>query len=201
MRYCQTWLVLASVVALLSGACAIEAPAGEVPVTQTGDSLDEPRNPTVQMVAPEYPPLQEESVETDTSATTPKSAPNLYGFSRVGDTIVRYTTPSGNSLGLNVATCAQDTWCCTQGSEGYEICYYNYSSSADDMMTFTLDGATSIRCTLLHNEDDAPRKLYFATDGGNNCVPGSNKPCFMLRSAGDTGAPVRAWASYLIACF
>jgi hypothetical protein len=112
------------------------------------------------------------------------------------DGFVRYITPSGTKAGLQVTACVQDTWCCTGG---YEICYYNYSSSADDELQLTLSGAHSIACTLLHDEDDTARKQYFATDSGNDCV--SSEKCFKLREEGNQTAPVRAWGGFYIICF
>ena len=70
------------------------------------------------------------------------------------------------------------------------------------MMEFTLRNAPSLRCTLLHNGDDLPRKVYFATDEWNGCNSRMEGwPCFMLRIEGETEAPIRPWAGYYIACF
>lgn len=123
-----------------------------------------------------------------------------YSFSHNPDTgFLSYNTPSGTTAQLQVASCATDMWCCTGN---YEICYYNYSGSYDDMVALTLEGGRSISCTLLHHEDDTPRKVYFATDAYNGCpsqTPG--KPCFLLREEGNTSCPVRPWAGFEIICF
>ncbi len=121
-----------------------------------------------------------------------------YYLSRGSGTIISYATPTNGTFTLDFSTCATDTWCCTSGQE---ICLYNYSDpNLDDILELTLAGSNSLACTLLHYEDDQPRKYYYATDGGNDCG-GMNTWCFRLKREGGNSNPIYTNSNFYIICF
>jgi len=66
----------------------------------------------------------------------------------------------------------------------------------DGELVISIDGAISGIATLLHHEDDYPRKYYFATDGYNNNP--LNRQAFILRADGINGCPVQPWVTLQI---
>jgi hypothetical protein len=102
----------------------------------------------------------------DDAVTLDKLGLGKYKFRRGGDDIVHYWGPSGQKTELDLSTCAAGEWCCNAEKT---ICYH-YESGTDSILEFNLDGAPSLTCVLLHNEDDWPRYsqgIAYATDGGN----------------------------------
>ncbi|MGF1465638.1 MAG: hypothetical protein ACFCGT_05860 [Sandaracinaceae bacterium] len=70
-------------------------------------------------------------------------------------------------------------------------------SNDDDEIVVSLEGAPSIMATLSSNEDDFPKKYYFATDGGNNNPLGRH--AFILRVEGYSHqCPVDRWAHLVV---
>jgi len=102
---------------------------------------------------------------------------------------VWYIGPTGVKTVLDLTSCTTEGWCCNAENT---ICYY-HKSGEDSMLEFSLQGAPSRTCLLLHDEDDRPKKLYYATDGGNDCQLG--EVCVRLRHEGATGNPIR-WGGY-----
>ena len=119
-----------------------------------------------------------------------------YTFWARADGTIAYTAPSGSTFALDPQTCPTNQWCCTAGKE---ICYYDFSGNQDDEVQFTLAGAISFTCTVLHFDDDMANKIYFGTDVGNQCESGD--PCLKLREEGSTGPPVDAYEGFKILCF
>jgi len=103
----------------------------------------------------------------DGAVTQAKLQLNKYRFSRGGDDIIHYVGPTGQETTLDASLCTPDEWCCNLSNT---ICYYS-KSGQDSQLAFSLEGADSFACTLLHEEDDWPLRskgIYFATDTGNN---------------------------------
>jgi hypothetical protein len=98
--------------------------------------------------------------------------------------------------------------------------------SADEMMILDLAGtyprlilnideADSISCSLFHNEDDAPHKMWAATDSGNgyaarwvaagySTCTSSSDDCpntfVMENHTGSSTVALQRWAGYTIVC-
>jgi len=107
----------------------------------------------------------------DGAVTLGKFGVDRYPFSRLDQT-VRYRGPTGEQTTLDISSCSAGGWCCNSSNT---ICYYSQSGQ-DSILAFSLEGAASIACTLLHDEDDSPSRskgIYFATDGGNNSPLGT----------------------------
>jgi hypothetical protein len=63
----------------------------------------------------------------------------------------------------------------------------------DAELVVSLDGAPSLAATLLHDDDDWPKKYYFATDGGNGNPLG--RWAFKLLVEGVSDMPVATWVN------
>lgn len=74
-------------------------------------------------------------------------------------------------------------------TKGIPVIAYRYSGKSDGELVVSLEGANSIAATLLHNEDDVPRKYYYATDGKNNTE--LKRPAFILKAEGISRCPVQ----------
>ncbi len=110
--------------------------------------------------------------------------------------LVRYTGPSGQETTLDTASCSAEEWCCNAEKT---ICYHQ-KSDEDAIMEFSLEGAPSYVCMLLHSEDDDPDMLYYATDGGNQCHT-KDGWCARLSNAGITSSsPVRKNRNFYWLC-
>ena len=122
----------------------------------------------------------------------------LYELSRVGDQLVKWVGPDGDTHTIDVVNAAPlNSWKFTQDSDGRPVmAYREVPSGSDGTLVVSLDGAPSIMATLLHNEDDFPRKYYFATDGGNNNPLG--RPAFILQAEGENRSPVDRWANFRV---
>ncbi len=141
-------------------------------------------------------------------------APGGYGMYQIwrqGGSLVYYKAPDGNTYSLNLAGsgCGPGTWCCTASNE---ICYHTgflfgdlgEVLGDDAALQFTLQGANSISCTLLHSEDDyADGAYYFSTDSGNHSYPYeiTDQWTFTLRKRDYKVSPVGYWARFFIICF
>lgn len=123
-----------------------------------------------------------------------------YPFSRggTGETnLISYRDPSGEQTTLDTSTCGGG-WCCN-GSD--TICLYT-ESGVDSILAFNIQGAPSIACTLLHEEDDRPgrnRGIYFSTDAGNQS-PFGTWTGFISRE-GVEGVPISPTTGYRWICF
>jgi hypothetical protein len=107
--------------------------------------------------------------------------------------IIYYDSPNGATT-LDTNTCPDTGWCCNAD----ETLCLNRQEGKDALVEFSLVGAPNIRCSLLHNEDDSPRKLYYATDGGNGCH--MNHSCARLKSEGVMDCPVGKCAEHSWLC-
>jgi hypothetical protein len=129
----------------------------------------------------------------DDAVTLDKLGLGKYKFRRGGDDIVHYWGPSGQETELDLSTCAAGEWCCNAEKT---ICYH-HESGTDSVLEFNLDGAPSITCVLLHNEDDRPRYsqgISYATDGGNQSHTDGKNAKFSR--AGVEGIPINNAAYY-----
>lgn len=128
----------------------------------------------------------------DGSITLKKMGLSKYYVIKRDDT-VKYTGPSGETS-LDLTNCTAEGWCCNAENT---ICYY-HKSDRDSMLEFSLEGAPSTGCLLLHDEDDKPRKMYYATDSGNQCHMGIS--CAKLRREGARESPIITNESYYWLC-
>jgi hypothetical protein len=125
----------------------------------------------------------------DGAVTLDKMVIEKYRFSYIEEagSIIQYTDPNGLLTSLNPAICGDGQWCCNNSNS---ICYYN-GTSDDSILQFSLQGAPSVACVLVHYDDDRPSKskgLYYATDAGNQCNTGG--PCASLSREGATDVPM-----------
>ncbi|HSJ56843.1 MAG TPA: hypothetical protein VLC95_06665 [Anaerolineae bacterium] len=124
---------------------------------------------------------------------------HTYTFRRINTDLIYYKGPSGIEETLDLSQCGAEGWCCDTGQN---ICYF-HQAGVDSILEFSLAGASSYACTLLHDEDDIPntsKGLYFATDGGNQCYMA--KPCARLSKDGVEGPAVpMAHVTYHWLCF
>jgi hypothetical protein len=132
----------------------------------------------------------------DGSITLEKMGLAKYTFGQI-DQVVSYTGPSRSETTLDLSSCSAGEWCCNSENT---ICYH-HESNEDSILEFSLKGAPSNQCTLLHIEDDKPDKsrgMYYATDASNNCNLGEQ--CVRLSKEGATGVPVSGYARYAWLC-
>ena len=136
----------------------------------------------------------------DKAVTSAKLGIGIYPFSRGGDaeaSIIRYRGPTDQQTTLDVSACSE-RWCCNSANT---ICYYS-EAGKDSVLAFNLEGANSISCTLLHDEDDTSSRskgIYFATDGGNQSPLGT-WTAFFSRD-GVEGVPLNVNTGYRWICF
>lgn len=113
-------------------------------------------------------------------------------------TYTHYTAPTGQETSLNPDSCSSGAWCCNADDS---ICYY-HTSGQDSILEFSLTGAPSVACVLVHSDDDTPnasKGLYYATDGGNGCHI-NDSGCARLSKDGASGTPLTVWAAYYWLC-
>merc|ERR1711865_33004 len=112
----------------------------------------------------------------------------LYDFSRDGGSTIHF---GGSTLTKNANTC-------TTPAAGLKWCTYDKNQgSTYAHMEFALPAGASIKCQLLHNEDDivyksgtsAQYQLVMATDGGNNC-----------QATGASTDFINAWQAFVVSC-
>ncbi len=125
----------------------------------------------------------------------------LYQLSRGGDRFVKWSGPDGDTHSIDALNPAPPgQWAITQDSNGQSVMAYRPGGfpggPADGELVVSLKGAPSIAATLLHEEDDFPRKYYFATDGENNNPLGH--AAFILRAEGISDMPVARWANFRV---
>ena len=70
------------------------------------------------------------------------------------------------------------------------MAYKRDKNGGDGWLVLSLDGAPSRIATLLHDEDDIPRKYYFSTDAKDDPNNPLQGPAFLLRCEGLRGSPV-----------
>lgn len=122
----------------------------------------------------------------------------FFKLSSDGSGKVTYKSPDGNNYILDPST-GGASWIFVYDTSANPVMAYRKGNSTTDFdgeLVVSLDGAGSIMATLLHNEDDFPRKYYYATDGHNNNP--LNRPAFILRSDGIAGCPVQKWSHLVI---
>ncbi|MGE3803026.1 MAG: hypothetical protein AB7H80_18560, partial [Candidatus Kapaibacterium sp.] len=94
---------------------------------------------------------------------------NLYRLWRENNSDVKWQGPDGvtHSIDISNPPNPPNDWAHTLDSNGKWVMAYKPGLSGEDgTLVVSLAGAPSIKATLLHDEDDTPRKYYFATDGG-----------------------------------
>lgn len=126
----------------------------------------------------------------------------LYQLRRGGDDLVKWTAPDGNTYTINVSNPPNppNQWAITYDANQKPVMAYSPDAlGSDGTLVVSLDGAGSLAATLLHEEDDTPRKYYFATDTGNTT---STTPLgrwsFILRTEGLSDSPVVRWANFKV---
>ena len=125
----------------------------------------------------------------------------LYQLSRAGDGFVQWMGPDGDTHSINAINPAPPgQWAITQDSHGCPVMAYRpggfSGGPADGELVVSLDGAPSLIATLLHEQDDVPRKYYFATDAGNNNPLG--RWAFILRAEGISDMPVARYVNFRV---
>lgn len=131
----------------------------------------------------------------DRSLSLAKLGLAKYNFWRDGNSI-RYSGPTGQETTLDLSTCSSEV-CCDAANT---ICYF-HNGVDESILEFSLQGASSISCLLVHSEDDIPlhnQGLVYATDGGNTTYIGV--PAARLSKAATTGIPLAVNASYYWLC-
>jgi hypothetical protein len=122
-----------------------------------------------------------------------------YKLSRDGASIVKWEAPDGSTYELDLSQATPGQWHIINNSVGQAVMAYLTKPGQDGELVLTLEGSKAgIAATLLHQEDDRPRKLYFSTDGGNNNP--LQAPAFQLKCEGVEGSPVQPWAAYQVLC-
>lgn len=117
---------------------------------------------------------------------------------RTPDKIIEWYAPDGMRYFLDPANAPIDKYLFVRDGNGKKVMAYKPSSTGDGELVVSLEGSVSIACTLLHDEDDVPRKQYFATDAGNNNP--LDRPAFILRAEGERNNPVPRFSSFHIMC-
>ena len=120
----------------------------------------------------------------------------LYELSRGASRFVKWVGPDGKAHYIDVLNPPTgNLWAITNDSAGKPVMAYKpgFHPGEDGELVVSLEGALSIVATLMHNEDDFPRKYYFATDSKNNNP--LDRPAFILRCEGLRQSPVEKWAS------
>ncbi len=115
-----------------------------------------------------------------------KTITELYTLWADKNGMVWWNCPDGYRYGLMPRDGAM-----TFDIKGKPVMYYNKG-----VLEVSLDGAISYSATLLHLDDDIPRKLYYATDGGN--FTKLKRLAFILRAQGIKGCPVQKNAQYQV---
>jgi hypothetical protein len=118
----------------------------------------------------------------------------LYALGRGGDGFVVWKGPDGDTHSLDADNPPNpaDSWAIVQDSQNRPVMAYSPSAfGSDGTLYVSIEGAPSRAATLLHDEDDAPRKLYYATDNGNGTENPLGRPAFILRGEGMRDCPVQ----------
>jgi hypothetical protein len=123
----------------------------------------------------------------------------LYRLYREKDRFVKWEGPGRASHSIDVENppSPSTSWTVTRDLAGRPVMAYSPDALGDDgTLVVSLEGAPSFIATLLHAEDDYPRKYYFATDGGNHNP--LKCPAFILRCEGEGRSPIPPWASFYV---
>jgi hypothetical protein len=95
------------------------------------------------------------------------------------------------------------------GTGDQKVCLYEDPATHIAHLEFAMPAGSSIKCNLLHNEDDAvymsgsrtSYKFLMATDGGNNCAQtGTGLPCVKIANDGAASGFMQNWASLTVQC-
>lgn len=122
----------------------------------------------------------------------------FFNLSSDGSGKVKYNAPDGQAYILDPSQ-AGSGWHKVYDTNQKPVMAFRRGVSSTDFdgeLVVSLDGAGSIMSTLLHNEDDYPRKCYYSSDGGNNNP--LNRAAFSLRVDGEIQCPVQKWSHYVI---
>ncbi|MGK7952525.1 MAG: hypothetical protein AB4368_27990 [Xenococcaceae cyanobacterium] len=145
-------------------------------------------------------PVSYEPQPWRTKNVTASTAPTIetYKVSRGEDGLIVWEAPDGMRYFLDPANAPIDKYSFVRDGNGKKVMAYKPSSTGDGELVVSLEGAVSIACTLLHDEDDVPRKYYFATDARNNNP--LERPAFILRAEGLSNSPVQRFALLRVMC-
>ena len=114
--------------------------------------------------------------------------------------IVKWLGPNSGPDGytLDVSSSIPDSWVYAYDSERKPVMAFKPGGSGEDgTLLLSIDGAPSLIATLLHAEDDEPRKYYFATDG-NHVENVLKRPAFILKCEGYSDCPVQEQAQFFV---
>jgi len=129
------------------------------------------------------------------AVTSKKLGVGKYYFHRADDTKIHYRGVSGEVTTLDLDSCSLGQWCCNSENT---ICYLS-RDNLDSILAFSLIGSESAACTLLHFEDDEPKKskgIYFSTDDEG---PIGGWEAFLSRD-GYSGIPIETNTRYYWFC-
>ena len=116
----------------------------------------------------------------------------LYELSRGSSGLVTWQGPTGT---YTINTSRGDNEVADEN--GLPVLRYERGNLGEDgILYISLDGEPGLAATLLHFEDDRPRKYYFATDNGGSNPLG--RPAFILRAEGIRTSPVPRFAGFKI---
>jgi hypothetical protein len=106
--------------------------------------------------------------------------------------VITWNAPDGERYELDPALASTDHWLLVEDRAGQPVMGYLTRPGEDGTLLLSLEGACSLAATLLHDGDDHPRKLYWATDEGNDNR--LQRPAFILRAQDVEGSPgSHAW--------
>ena len=132
----------------------------------------------------------------DGAITLEKLGLGKYTFWLDNESSINYRGPTGQLTTLDLSTCSPEEWCCNAQDT---ICYQPRSNH-DSILEFSLAGAPSPSCLLLHKDDDHSynsKGLYYATED-DPCHMGQQ--CARLSREGKSESPIEVWSQYEWLC-
>ncbi len=141
-----------------------------------------------------YEPQPWKTTDVTASAAPIIETYRLYG---TNDSLIVWEAPDGMRYFLDPVNAPVDVYSFVRDGNGQKVMAYKPSSTEDGELVLSLEGAVSIACTLLHDEDDVPRKYYFATDANQNPL---DRPAFILRTEGLKNSPVLRNSQFRVMC-
>ena len=127
----------------------------------------------------------------------------LYDIWREWGTIVKWKGPGGIVHQVDTSDVPASKWA-YDNDDDPNIGYRQGYAGIPGRIVVSLEGNPSghrVAATLLHKEDDVPRRVMFATDGGNGSHghPKLNKkPTFILEVSNFRDCPVEINAGYRV---
>lgn len=124
-----------------------------------------------------------------------------YRLWRDSSSFVSWQGPDGDTHSIDVSNPAElGEYAITRDSSGKPVMAYRVgepgSNFPDGEIIVAIDGAPSSAATLLHYDDDIPRKYYYATDSNSSNPLG--RKAFRIRTEGLRESPIARYASLLV---